>query len=150
MIGLLIANWRYVMMALLLAAVAFYRWDAQRWEKKYYTFEAQVKVLGEAAKEKAKAQEMADKLRKDIADAENATTVARLTTTIKRLRDQHASTSLVPAAAPGASRPELACFDRPLLIGALRRFEEGVEGLVGEGDQATVSLNTAKEWAQKR
>ncbi len=148
MLTLLLANWRYVVMALLLAAVGFYKWDADRWEKKYYTFEASVKAVGEAQNAATAAKIMADKLAKDTSDALYADSLGKLNGTIKRLRDEHARSGLVPAAPSGSSNPSLACFDRPILIGALRSYEAEIEGLLGEGDEAAVGLNTAKVWSQ--
>ena len=154
MITLLLANWRYVVMALLLAAVAFYRWDAQRWEKKYYTFEAQVKVLGEAAKERAKAQEMADKLRKDTSDAEHKAAVSTLAATIKRLRDTNTYRGQLPAAPASSSRPDLLCLDRTEYQredgAAFERLREGARSLADEGSKNTIDLNTGKKWVSDR
>ena len=42
----------------------------------------------------------------------------------------------------------LACFDRAELEQALRRFDEGVTGIIGEGDADAVGLNSVREWAQ--
>ena len=147
LIALLLTNWKLVLIGLLMAAVSFFYWRAGVWEKKYYTFVAETKAVGEAQERATAAKTLADKLAKDTADATHTVAVNSLNATIKRLRLEHAGSSLVPTSAPGASRPELACFDRPELVGALRRFEEGVEAIAGEGDAATVGLNTARKWA---
>ena len=149
----LLNYWKYIVMGLLLAACAFYRWDAQRWEKKYYTFVAEVKVIGEAAKKAAKEKEAEDKAKKEKADAENRKSksdLAGLYAAYRSLRDQRTSSSLLPSAAPGAGASETITFDRTGLDNALSGFDKGVTGLLEKGDQAIVDLNTAKSWAQQR
>ncbi len=148
MIALLLDNWKLVVIGLLIAACAFFKWDAARWEKKYYTFVAETKAVGEVQERATAAKILSDKLSKDTADATHAVVVSKLNGTIKRLRDEHAGSSLVPAASAGSSSPDIAAFDRTELVGALRRYEEGIERLIAEGDSAIVDLNTAKVWSQ--
>ena len=113
-------------------------------------FKLETKRLGEAAEKAAKAKETADLKAKERSDVQFKTTIARLNRDIKRVRDNHARSSLVPPAPTTSRSPGLACFERAEFAGALRGFEGGVEGLIGEGAAATVALDTAKTWAQGR
>ena len=52
------------------------------------------------------------------------------------------------SAAPAGSRSVgLACFDRAELEQALQRFDDGISGLIAEGDADAVGLNVARSWA---
>ena len=117
----------------------------------YADFVAGVKVIGDKQEKEAKAKTIADQKLKDKADAENATTVANLAATVKRLRDTRndPGSSIVPAAPSGSSRPSLACFERADFDRALRTYEEGLTGLLEEGSKNTLDLNTARDWARK-
>ena len=114
----------------------------------FATFVGGVDALGKAAEKASQDKAMRDKLFKENADAENTRTVAALRATVKRLRDASPSGSFVPAAPAGASRPDLACFDRAEYQRADGGFTEGARGLADEGTAATVNLNTAKDWAR--
>ena len=119
----------------------------------FVSFRAQVKVLGEAAATKAKAQEMSDKLAKDTADAENAATVARLNASIAKLRHDadSARRNSLPPAPSGSKRPDLLCLDRAEYQredGVLtERLLQGARGLADEGTKNTVGLATGQKWA---
>ena len=113
----------------------------------YTTFKADVKAMGELAQKVADAQKAVDKSKKEKADANNAKTVAALADTIKRLRDERTSSSLLPPASPDSRNPEVVSFDRTQLDGALSGFVEGAANLIVEGSKAVVDLNTAKQWA---
>lgn len=109
---------------------------------------ASMKAIGEAQEAKTrKTIEENTKLVKEKND-ENATLHAKLGLTAKRLRDANSSRSIVPPATPAASRPELACFDRTELNGALREFTRGLDELIIACESRTIDLNTAKTWAQ--
>ena len=116
----------------------------------YDSFKAEQKALGDKAAKEAAAKEALDKAAKEKADADHQATVARLTSTIGKLRADadRARGSFVPAAPANASRPELACFDRPALESAIRDFVADVRGQVDQGTAATVDLDNAKSWAQ--
>ena len=114
-----------------------------------------VRTEGEKAKEAARVKEMADKLAKDTADAENLKTkkdLDSLYAAYRSLRDQRArsGSGLLPAPPSGSASPATASFDRSALDNALSGFDKGVTGLIREGDQAIADLNTARTWAQKR
>ena len=140
--------------ALVLAGFAL-AWTIQGWRldaanAKYDKFVIQTEALGKEAERKAEAQRLNDIKRKEQADAENKHTIDSLRADNKRLRNERAAGSYVPPAGPGASRPDLACFDRTELESALRQLDEEVSGLIGEGAEAVGDLNTAKTWAQKQ
>lgn len=130
-----------------------------RWERKYdklaaefSTFKGGVAALGEAAAKAAAEKAANDAKLKAGADNENQRTVSSLRSTIARLRADadRARGSYVPPASTGASRPDLACFDRAALESAIRELVAEVRGFVDEGAAATVDLNTAKIWNQGR
>lgn len=148
-------------LALLALAVAFMGFgalkmrqhDQTRYEAlsdQYDSFKASVTAEGIAAKKAAIAQAAADKVKKEKADAENSTNLASLRADVKRLRNDRAASRYVPAASPGSSRPDVACYDREQLERTLQQFDAETSGIVAEGDEALVNLNTAKRWAQGR
>lgn len=131
------------------AAIA---WTLQGWrldavKAEFKGFVDTTRAIGEAAQQAAIATAKADHQRKEHADAENITTLDRLRADNQRLRDARAGRSFLPAAAPGARSPATACFDRPELERSLRDFDRGITGLIDEGDEARVNLDTAKRWA---
>lgn len=118
----------------------------------YAQFKATTEAIGKAAELAKKKQEADDKERKGKADAENAKTkrdLAGLYDAYRSLRDQRSRSGFVPQAAPGSASPATASFDRGALDNALRGFDKGVAGLLREGDEAIVDLNSAKEWARR-
>ena len=141
--------------ALGMATGGWTAWTVQGWrldavKAEYAGFVVTVKANGDAAKREADRIIAADKLRKEAADAYHARTLATLRADIQRLRDANPASGIVPAAATGASRPELACFDRAELGRAVGSLVEEIRGLADEGDEATIGLNTARAWAAGR
>ena len=127
-------------------------WKVQGWrlaavKAEYAGFVATVKAQGEAAEKLAKATAAADKQNKERVDREYQTTITSLAADVKRLRDARTRAGYVPATPAGSRSPDLACFDRAELEQALRRFDEGVTGLIGEGDTTALGLNAARSWA---
>jgi len=114
----------------------------------YAAFVATTKAIGEKAQAEAKLKETQDKLAKEKADNENQTNRARLAVLTKRLRDSNSGSSLLPAIPTNAGSAETITFDRPSLDRALSSYEEGIAGLIEEGDKAIIDLNTAKQWAK--
>lgn len=108
------------------------------------------KLESQAAQQKEAAEKKAqeDRKAKEQADEQTQSELDQLHRTIKRLRDERARASSVPAAPAGSSRPDLACFDRTLFSGAVGNFEAGVEGLVVEGATAAIELDNARRWAR--
>ena len=130
------------------------RWEAKydKLQASYDTFKGGVAALGEQAKAKAALQALADLKKQERADDENKRTVATLRADIKRVRLEadRARGGGVPAAPAGASRPDLACFDRAAFESAYGELTAEVRGGADEGTEATVDLNTAKIWEQGR
>jgi len=122
------------------------RLDAVKTE--YAAFRAQVAAEGKIAQAKTDARIAVDKLKMEKSNADHAKNAAALNATIKRLRNARPGSSFVPTTATAATSTDRACFDRPQLERAIRDFDTGVQGLVDEGSQVTVDLNTAKEWAK--
>ena len=138
--------------ALGLASGGGLAWKVQGWrldsvQAKYDGFVATTKAEGEAAAKLAEAKAAEDKRKKESSDHEYETRIAGLTADVKRLRDDRARRGYVPAAPAGSRNPEIACFDRADLEQALRRLDEGISGLIDEGDADAVGLNVARRWA---
>ena len=152
-LGLIAGNWRWILMALLVAAVGFYKWRFEHERSQFGEFRTQVRAEGLAAEMRAKEIALRDLKRKEHADAENATTVANLATTIKRLRDANTYRLKLPAAPATSSRPDLLCLDRAEYQredGEItKRLREGARSLADEGSKNTLELNNAKEWARR-
>lgn len=136
--------------ALVLASMGFgYVKGAQHEALKAAKFEAATEALGVAAKQHAEQVAKADKLRKEKADAENKRTITSLRADVKRLRDERTRGGGLSAPAPSAESPDRICFDPAKLSGALRKFDEGVLGLVEGCSESVINLDTAKKWAQE-
>jgi len=143
--------YKYGAYALIASAIYGTGWlqGSHREQIKTAKFEAATVALGEAAKQHAEQVAKADKLRKEKADAENKRTITNLRADVKRLRDNRASGGGLSAPATSAESPERICFDPAKLSGALRKFDEGVLGLVEGCSEAVINLDTAKKWAQE-
>ena len=112
-------------------------------EKFINTLRSQAEQQKQANENRAKS----DKAAKEKADADAKRNLDQLHRTVARLRNERARASSVPAAPASTSRPELACFDRAELVGAMGNLEAGVEGLIAEGAEAAIGLDSAREWA---
>ena len=112
-------------------------------EKFINTLRQQAQQQEQENKQRAKNDQAA----KEKADADAKRNLDQLHRTVARLRNERARASSVPAAPASASRPELACFDRAELVGAMGNFEAGVEGLIAAGAEAAIGLDSAREWA---
>ena len=120
----------------------------EAWKGKYEGLVAQTKAAGDAQDARTK---IAEALHREIVkekDNENATAHAALAAVSKRLRDRDSRRGLVPPATPGASRPDLACYNRAELDDALRAFTGSVGELVIEGESSTIDLDTGKAWVK--
>lgn len=116
-------------------------------QAEYDGFVATVKAEGEAATKLAEATAAEDKRKKESSDHDYQTTIASLNADIKRMRDDRARSRFVPAAPAGSRSVGLACFDRAELEQAVQRFDDGISGLIAEGDAGAVGLNVARSWA---
>ena len=138
-----------------LAAGAIPAWKVQGWrldavQARYDSFVAQTRIIGEQAQKDAKAKAETDQRTKERFDAEQKKLVAANTALAKRLLDTRSGGSYLPAASPGASHPDRACFNRTELDGAIRHLDVGVSGIVEKGNAARIGLDTARVWAQGR
>ena len=122
------------------------RLDAVKAE--YAGFVAKAEAIGREQEAAAKIKDAENKAKQEKANAENARTKSALTIALNSVRNTRPSGSFVPAAASGAVRPDLACYDRAEYSGATGRLVEGLRGLADESTAATIDLNTAKTWAQ--
>jgi DNA repair exonuclease SbcCD ATPase subunit len=91
-----------------------------------------------------------DKKAKETADESANRQMAQLQRTIVRLRNDRERAPSVPAAPAGSTKPELACFDRAEFARTVGNLEAGMERIAGEGAEATVGLNAARDWAKTR
>lgn len=119
-------------------------------QAEYDQFAATVKVQGEAAKLIADVQATKDKHAKETSDRDYQTTIANLRDDVKRMRNARSRSDFLPATTASSGSSRLACFDRIELEQALRRLDDGVSGLVEEGDANTIALNVAREWASNK
>lgn len=144
----LLSNWRWVIIGGLCIALLVQTARYEFVEMAFEEFKIETRTAGRVQEEQTKARIAEERAAKEKADAENARAVARLNATIRKLRDERASSSFVPNAASATASPERACFDRPELERALRDFDSEAARLVDEGSKAVVDLDTAKRWAQ--
>lgn len=149
--ALLPSIYKYGAYALIAAAIYGFGWlqGAHGEQIKAAKFEAATEAFSVAAKQHAEQVAKADKLRKEKADAENKRTITNLRADVKRLRDNRASGGGLSAPATSAESPDRICFDPAKLSGALRKFDEGVLGLVEGCSESVINLDTAKKWAQE-
>ena len=151
---------RILLMAAIAAALAgagavgaskYYGPRLKALQAEYDQFKGGVEALGRAASLRAKEIDEANKKRKVSADDENRRSTDSLKRTIDGLRDERAKRDtaggFVSQPAPGSLGLKLACYDSAKLDDALRRLDRGIQGLVAEGDQRTVDLNSVRKWA---
>ena len=136
--------------ALLLALAGWWLYSkgADSVQVKFDAYVLEARVQGEVAEKEAKVKEASDKAKQLKANHENNAALAALRADIKRMRDSRSTSSYLPSAPASASRPDLTCFDRTELESTIRAFDTGLQVLVDAGSEATVNLNTAKQWAQ--
>jgi hypothetical protein len=157
---LLLANWKLIGLAVILAAVGGYitvltvernaaRTKAENIQSAFDQFQAKVRVEGEAAKLRV-AEEIAQSERaKNDAITVFQARLSALQHDRDRLRDELASSggSVLPALPAGAAASnQRACFDRANLDRALQDFVGETESLIGEGDTAIALRDGWHEW----
>jgi len=158
--GFSFQTWIYIIVAAVIAvlslAVKVQTSRLEATEAAYSAFKAQVAVLGEQAAKDAKTAEISNLASKKRADDENIRAkrdLAGLYDAYRSLRDQHAGSGILPAAAAGAADPDRTCFSRAALAEGLDRsdaiLQEGAVGILQRGDQAIVDLETARGWARE-
>jgi len=112
----------------------------------FNTFVSKTKEEGDAAAARAKAIDAANQLNKEKADAENFRTVTELRDAVARMRLARARGSYLPGAPADSPSPESITFDRAELERAIRRLDERVQDLIGQGDEKRINLDTAIRW----
>ena len=126
-------------------------------QAKHAAYVAEVDAIGQAAAKDAKTRESANLKAKERADNESARAkrdLAGVYDAYQLLLHAEAGRSPLPAAAPGAADPDLACFSRAALDRGLAvvdaTLQAGALNILRRGDQAIADLNTAKAWAKER
>ena len=126
--------------------IYLYRSALENCRLEHRAFVAETKAVGEKAQREADAEKARLTKAKENADATAKRLAMELDVVRTRLRSERASRNLVSAAPAGSRSPQVACFNRADLGGALQRFEAGIISLLGEGDNAVSNLNVAKGW----
>jgi hypothetical protein len=144
------SGWFWLAMSIAAAGLATKGWLDER--EAFASYRGAVEALNKAAQERRTAAIALDKSRKETADAQNAAAALAWLAAVDRLRRAAGPVGpIVPAAAPGARDPARACFDRAVLEReiriALEDFRTATRGLVDEGSQARLKLDTALRWA---
>lgn len=89
------------------------------------------------------AERLAENQRKETEYRERLKTAEfAASASLKRLREytERPRGSLLPSASTSTGIPETTCYNRAGLDAALSKFEEGVTGLLTEGDEAIINV----------
>jgi hypothetical protein len=123
---------------------------SQTANKELATYRAQVEAAGRSAQAAADEANARNIKLKEASDASYRTALVALGSDIERMRKSRASTNYLPAKPADSACPEgWACFDRTLLEQALQRLDDGVSGIVAEGDTVRLRLSEAITWANR-
>ena len=136
-----------VVYAILATLVTGYVLHCEYVKKDRASFIAKLEAQAEEQKRKNKEQELKDKKAKETADAEAKTLRADNAALARKLRQQRSSSRFVPPAPTGTKSPDRIAFDRTLIERALQQLDDEVSGIIAEGDQARIGLDTAKKWS---
>jgi hypothetical protein len=146
----LLANWQLLAIGLLVLTVFGYVKHCQSVKAEYFNFVQKTKLAGEEQERKTKETIARNLKEKERSDAENKRLRTANAALSRGLRESRSSRQYVPAPSPSAKRPDAATFDRGELERAIQSLDESVSGLIEQGDQARIDLDTAKEWAANR
>lgn len=113
-------------------------------------FVAKVEAIGKQAEIEAKRIESENIKRKEKADAQINKLRRDNASLSKRLLDNRASQSYLPAPSPGSPNPERATFDREKLERAIQQLDEQLSGLIARGDEGLKTIEELKGWAQEQ
>lgn len=115
-------------------------------------FVAMVKLDGERAEKLAKERELADKKKKETADADlnrARSDLAGVVDAYRSLREQRsAGFRGLPSTPASSNGPARTCFDSAEFQRTMERLDGGGAAIAQEGDQARIGLDAAKRWAQ--
>jgi hypothetical protein len=148
--------WMYVAIAafaacvscLAFAGIQTHRLKAVKAE--YAAFVAEVRAKGLEQERRTKEKTLTDQKLKESTDAQNAKLRSANVALSASLLNARASRGYLPQSSPGTGSPDTACFDRTLIERAIRELDVGVSGLLGEGDQAIIDRDTARDWVKAR
>jgi hypothetical protein len=146
----LLANWQLLAIGLLVLTVFGYVKHCQSVKEDYFNFVEKTKLIGEEQERKTKETIARNLKEKERSDAENKRLRTANAALSRSLRESRSSRQYLPAPSPSAKRPDAATFDRGELERAIQSLDERVSGLIEQGDQARIDLDTAKEWAANR
>lgn len=138
--------------ALVAASMGFgYVKGAHHAELKAAKFEAATEALGKAQLQQTKtinARNLQLKQEADLAYAKSQSDLTALYADYRRLRNRPGG-SVVPRTPTFAPSADRTCFKSTELADAIRGYEEGVLGILEQGDHAINALNTAKDWGKQ-
>ena len=143
----LLGNWQLIGYGIAIMAVVGFVWNCERVKTNYQELIASMKVAAQENDKRVKIAIAQAKKDKEKADNENKVSRSRIASLSSQLRDARSGSYLPPATA-GSASPATITLDRTALDAAIRRLDAGVQGLIDEGDQAVIDLDTAKRWAQ--
>lgn len=120
----------------------------QRITEDYANFRINTEIVGKAAQRDADAIKATNEARKAASDESYSKALSVLGADLERLRRARSSTDYLPPAPADTKCPEgWACFNRAELQQAIRQLDEGVSGILAEGDSVRLRLDTAIRWA---
>ena len=123
----------------------------QRISADYANFRINTEIVGKQAQREADERKALDERRKAASDESYSKALTVLSADLERLRRARASADYLPPAPADTKCPEgWACFDRTELQQAIRQLDEGVSGLLAEGDSVRLQLSTAIDWARSK
>lgn len=122
----------------------------ERITQDYANFRINTEIVGKAAQASADERKALDERRKAASDESYAKALGVLGRDIGELRRARSSADYLPPAPADTKCPEgWACFDRTLLQQAIRQLDEGVSGILAEGDSVRLRLSEAITWANR-
>ncbi len=115
-------------------------------QTKYEDFMQQTQQEAQVARKLNAQIALENQKKKENADNDYQVEMDTLHTTIKRMQNARARSSFLPPITAGATNTDTACFKRGDLEQALQRLDNGIQGLITEGDEAITGLNKARNW----
>ena len=139
--------WVGIAFALVTGWGTYEKHRAEVCQEKHDTFVAQVRAAGLVAEAKAKSEELRFQKEKEKVSDELQKRLDSLAASNKRLRDERARSSILPAPTnPAVPTPERACAKWTDLERALSDFAREIEEYVEEGDRAAVIRDGWLRW----
>lgn len=141
---------------LLVAAIFGYGWlkgaghekvATEAVQAQFTAFKTQVATEGAAAQQRAIAQALSDKKRKESADAQLTKARSDLATANAgwlREREERTRSGFLPAGAPTSSNPARATLDRAKFERTMEYLDEQGAGIAARGDDQRIGLDVVK------